>query len=112
MSRPGTKFADADRSPAKGVADVDEEARGAFVARTEFPTKATHAQTRAHNAGLVLRAVYDLGPISRAEIARLDAAIQTRRLEIAGRVRARRLEQPARGRALERGLDVGQGIDR
>ena len=33
---------------------------------TEFPTKATHAQTRAHNAGLVLRALYDLGPISRA----------------------------------------------
>ena len=25
--------------------------------------EATHAQTRAHNASLVLRAVYDLGPI-------------------------------------------------
>ncbi|MEA2619664.1 MAG: hypothetical protein QOC97_437 [Chloroflexota bacterium] len=47
------------------------------MARTEFPTKATHAQTRAHNAGLVLRAVYDLGPISRAEIARLTGLTRT-----------------------------------
>ena len=47
------------------------------VARTEFPTKATHAQTRAHNASLVLRALYDLGPISRAEIARLTGLTRT-----------------------------------
>ena len=47
------------------------------MARTEFPTKATHAKTRAHNAGLVLRAVYDLGPISRAEIARLTGLTRT-----------------------------------
>jgi predicted NBD/HSP70 family sugar kinase len=47
------------------------------VARTEFPTKATHAQTRAHNAALVLRALYDLGPISRADIARLTALTRT-----------------------------------
>lgn len=47
------------------------------VARTEFPTKATHAQTRAHNAGLVLRALYDLGPISRADIARLTGLTRT-----------------------------------
>jgi N-acetylglucosamine repressor len=47
------------------------------VARTVFPTKATHAQTRAHNASLVLRAVYDLGPISRAEIARLTGLTRT-----------------------------------
>jgi N-acetylglucosamine repressor len=47
------------------------------VARTEFPAKATHAQTRAHNASLVLRALYDLGPISRAEIARLTGLTRT-----------------------------------
>jgi predicted NBD/HSP70 family sugar kinase len=47
------------------------------VARTEFPTKATHAQTRAHNASLVLRALYDLGPISRADIARLTGLTRT-----------------------------------
>jgi N-acetylglucosamine repressor len=47
------------------------------VARTEFPTKATHAQTRAHNAGLVLRALYDLGPISRADVARLTGLTRT-----------------------------------
>ncbi len=47
------------------------------MARTEFPTKATHAQTRAHNAGLVLRALYDLGPISRADVARLTGQTRT-----------------------------------
>ena len=47
------------------------------MARTEFPAKATHAQTRAHNASLVLRALYDLGPISRAEIARLTGLTRT-----------------------------------
>jgi N-acetylglucosamine repressor len=47
------------------------------VARTEFPAKATHAQTRAHNAALVLRALYDLGPISRADIARLTSLTRT-----------------------------------
>ena len=47
------------------------------MARTEFPAKATHAQTRAHNAGLVLRALYDLGPISRADIARLTGLTRT-----------------------------------
>jgi predicted NBD/HSP70 family sugar kinase len=47
------------------------------VARTEYPTKATHAQTRAHNASLVLRALYDLGPISRADIARLTGLTRT-----------------------------------
>lgn len=47
------------------------------MARTEFPAKATHAQTRAHNASLVLRELYDLGPISRAEIARLTGLTRT-----------------------------------
>ena len=39
--------------------------------------KATHAQTRAYNASLVLRALYDLGPISRADIARLTGLTRT-----------------------------------
>ena len=47
------------------------------MARTEFPPKATHAKTRAHNAALVLRALYDLGPISRADIARLTGLTRT-----------------------------------
>ncbi len=54
-----------------------EEARSTRMARTEFPGKATHAQTRAHNAGLVLRAIYDRGPISRADIARLTGLTRT-----------------------------------
>jgi N-acetylglucosamine repressor len=47
------------------------------VARSEYAAKATHAQTRAHNASLVLRALYDLGPISRADIARLTGLTRT-----------------------------------
>lgn len=58
------------------------------MARTEFPTKATHAQTRAHNAGLVLRAVYDLGPISRAEIARRTGLTRTSVGELVGELEA------------------------
>lgn len=42
-----------------------------------FPTKATHQKTRAYNAALVLRALYDFGPISRAEVARLSGLTRT-----------------------------------
>ncbi len=42
-----------------------------------FPTKATRAQTHAHNVSLALRAIYDLGPISRADIARLTSLTRT-----------------------------------
>jgi N-acetylglucosamine repressor len=42
-----------------------------------FPAKATHQQTRAHNSALVLRALYDVGPISRAEVARLSGLTRT-----------------------------------
>jgi len=42
-----------------------------------FPRKATHQQTRAHNAALVLRALYDFGPISRADVARLSGLTRT-----------------------------------
>jgi N-acetylglucosamine repressor len=46
-------------------------------APSEFPSKATRAQTHVHNLSLVLRALYDLGPISRAEIARLTGLTRT-----------------------------------
>ena len=42
-----------------------------------LPAKATHQQTRAHNQGLVLRALYDQGPVSRADIARLTGLTRT-----------------------------------
>jgi predicted NBD/HSP70 family sugar kinase len=42
-----------------------------------FPSKATRGQTHEHNVSLVLRAVYDLGPISRADIARLTGLTRT-----------------------------------
>jgi N-acetylglucosamine repressor len=42
-----------------------------------LPAKATHQQTRAHNQGLVLRALYDRGPVSRADIARITGLTRT-----------------------------------
>ena len=42
-----------------------------------FPSKATHQQTRAYNVALVLRALYDFGPISRADVARLSGLTRT-----------------------------------
>src|SRR5882672_5735552 len=47
------------------------------AATLTFPSKATHQQTRAYNAALVLRALYDFGPISRAEVARLSGLTRT-----------------------------------
>jgi N-acetylglucosamine repressor len=72
------------------------------MARTEFPGKATHAHTRAHNAGLVLRALYDLGPISRAEIARLTGLTRTSVGELVGE-----LEQDGLAREVGRGPSTG-----
>jgi len=72
------------------------------MARTEFPTKATHAQTRARNAGLVLRALYDLGPISRADIARLTGLTRTSVGELVGE-----LEHEGLAREVGRGPSTG-----
>ena len=72
------------------------------MARTGFPTKATHAQTRAHNSGLVLRAIYDLGPISRAEIARLTGLTRTSVGELVGE-----LEHEGLAREIGRGPSTG-----
>ncbi len=41
------------------------------------PGKATHGQTRLHNRRLVLRTLYDFGPISRAEVARRTGLTRT-----------------------------------
>lgn len=51
---------------------------------SEFPGKATNAQTRARNASLVLRVLYDLGPISRASIARVTGLTRTSVGELVG----------------------------
>ncbi|MEX1168507.1 MAG: ROK family transcriptional regulator [Chloroflexota bacterium] len=68
------------------------------MARTEFPSKATHAQTRARNASLVLRALYDLGPISRAAIARLTGLTRTSVGELVAELAAEGLaEEVGRG---------------
>ena len=61
-------------------------------------TKATHQQTRAFNEGLVLRRLYDLGPISRAEVARLTGLTRTTVSEIvAEEIAAGLVEEVGRG---------------
>ena len=72
------------------------------MARTEFPAKATHAHTRAHNASLVLRTLYDLGPISRAEIARRTGLTRTSVGELVGE-----LETEGLARKVGRGPSTG-----
>jgi predicted NBD/HSP70 family sugar kinase len=49
-----------------------------------LPAKATHHRTRAHNESLVLRAVYDYAPLSRADIARLTGLTRTTVSEVVG----------------------------
>ena len=49
-----------------------------------LPAKATHRRTRAHNEALVLRAVYDYAPISRADVARLTGLTRTTVSEVVG----------------------------
>src|SRR5919112_1929904 len=49
-----------------------------------FPTKATHQQTRVHNERLVVRTLYDHGPISRAEVARVTGLTRTTVSDVVG----------------------------
>lgn len=42
-----------------------------------LPAKATHQQTRAHNQGLVLHTLFDHGPVSRADVARMTGLTRT-----------------------------------
>ena len=49
-----------------------------------IPGKATHQQTRALNAALVLRALYDHGPVSRASVARMTGLTRTTVGELIG----------------------------
>lgn len=59
------------------LAGRDEGIRPPVDSVAQFPTKATHRQTRAHNAALVLRALYECGPVSRSEVARLTRLTRT-----------------------------------
>src|SRR5215210_7686512 len=62
------------KSAWRSADSAGEEARPRPMA---LPTKATHQQTRVHNEGLVVRPLYALGPISRAEVARLTGLTRT-----------------------------------
>src|SRR6476660_9005854 len=60
--------------------------RRGVAATLTFPSKATHQQTRAHNAALVLRALFDFGPISRADVARLSGLTRTTVGDVIGKL--------------------------
>jgi predicted NBD/HSP70 family sugar kinase len=49
-----------------------------------LPVKATHQQTRAYNSSLVLRALYDGGPVSRADVARRTGLTRTTVSDLVG----------------------------
>ncbi len=49
-----------------------------------LPAKATHQQTRAHNQGLVLRTLFDHGPVSRAEVSRRTGLTRTTVSDVVG----------------------------
>ena len=59
----------------------------------QIPAKATHQQTREYNERLVLRTLYDLGPISRADIARRTHLTRTTVSDVMGELFARGLVQ-------------------
>ena len=50
---------------------------------TVLPEKATHQQTRTFNQQLVLRALHDASPLSRADLARLTGLTRTSGLVLA-----------------------------
>lgn len=50
----------------------------------QLSPKATHQQTRSINQALVLRTIYDLGPISRAEVARRTGLTRTTVSDVVG----------------------------
>ncbi len=53
--------------------------------------KATREQTRAHNSQLILKAIYDQGPISRADLARFSALTRTTVSDVVGELIAQNL---------------------
>jgi N-acetylglucosamine repressor len=70
------------RARQRGVPEEADRARGVShrpvtISTKAVLSKATHQQTRAHNAALVLRALYDHGPISRADVARMTSLTRT-----------------------------------
>ena len=76
MSRLRTKSPDGRAQTGNGRGARSFARRG-HTGVVTFPSKATHQQTRAHNAALVLRALYDHGPVSRAEVARMTGLTRT-----------------------------------
>jgi predicted NBD/HSP70 family sugar kinase len=64
----------------------------------QVPTKATHQQTREYNERLILRTLYDFGPISRAEIARRTHLTRTTVSDVVGELFGRGMvEEVGRG---------------
>ncbi|HEY7969242.1 MAG TPA: ROK family transcriptional regulator [Candidatus Limnocylindrales bacterium] len=70
------------------------------VSATVLPEKATHQQTRTFNQRLVLRALHDSSPLSRADLARLTGLTRTSVGDLAGSLLDEGLiEEVGRGRS-------------
>ena len=54
------------------------------ASQTVLPEKATHQQTRTFNQQLVLRALHDHSPLSRADLARLTGLTRTSVSDLVG----------------------------
>jgi predicted NBD/HSP70 family sugar kinase len=67
---------------------------------TVLPEKATHQQTRTFNQQLVLRALHDRSPLSRADLARLTGLTRTSVGDLVGTlIHDRLIEEVGRGRS-------------
>ena len=65
------------RGTGKGGSWFGGEPARMSVSATVLPEKATHQQTRTFNQQLVLRALHDHSPLSRADLARLTGLTRT-----------------------------------
>jgi N-acetylglucosamine repressor len=70
------------------------------VSQTVLPEKATHQQTRTFNQQLVLRALHDHSPLSRADLARLTGLTRTSVSDLVGSlIEDELIEEIGRGRS-------------
>ena len=70
---------------------------------TVLPEKATHQQTRTFNQQLVLRALHDHSPLSRADLARLTGLTRTSVGDLVGSLIDDGLIEESRSRPVQRG---------
>ncbi len=84
----------------EGIVSEDGRAQLRAGSAAVLPEKATHRRTRAFNQQLVLRALHDQSPLSRADLARLTGLTRTSVGDLVGRLISDGLiEEVGRGRS-------------